>query len=86
MAEVHRDVLRRFDDLFDTPAPYIAAWLQAPSRLHRADWHLADEVLTIRRTPDKLKHLAGAESIAATWINDVSPETAAIRLRERRDD
>ncbi|SHF66052.1 UDPglucose--hexose-1-phosphate uridylyltransferase [Jatrophihabitans endophyticus] len=81
LAAIHQDVLRRFDTLFGEPAPYIAAWLQAPTRRHRDDWHLAGEVFTIRRAADKLKYLAGAESVAATWINDIAPETAAERLR-----
>ena len=32
---VYLDVLRRFDGLFDTPMPYIAAWHQAPVRADR---------------------------------------------------
>jgi UDPglucose--hexose-1-phosphate uridylyltransferase len=81
LAGIYLDVLRKFDALFDTPAPYIAGWQQAPSRGYRSDWHLAAEVLTIRRAPGKLKYLAGSESGAGVWINDVSPETAAARLR-----
>jgi galactose-1-phosphate uridylyltransferase len=45
-------------------------------------WHLAAEVFTIMRAPGKLKYLAGSESGAAVWINDVAPEEAARRLRE----
>lgn len=79
-AAMLQDVLRRFDALFDSPTPYIAAWLQAPTHDGDAVWHLAAEVFTIRRAADKLKYLAGAESVAATWINDVSPESAAAAL------
>jgi UDPglucose--hexose-1-phosphate uridylyltransferase len=81
LAGVYLDVLQRFDRLFDTPAPYIAGWQQAPVRQDRDVWHVAAEVFTIRRAPGKLKHLAGSESGAGVWINDVSPETAAARLR-----
>lgn len=81
IARVYLDVLQRFDRLFDTPAPYISGWQQAPVADGRDDWHLADEVFTIRRAPGKLKYLAGSESGAAVWINDVSPEQAAARLR-----
>jgi len=28
--EVYLDLLRRFDRLFDTPAPYVSGWHQAP--------------------------------------------------------
>jgi UDPglucose--hexose-1-phosphate uridylyltransferase len=81
LAEVYLDVLRRFDGLFDTPAPYIAGWQQAPPRHGHDDWHAAAEIFTIRRAPGKLKYLAGSESGAAVWINDVTPENAAARLR-----
>lgn len=81
LARIYLDVLRRFDALFDTPAPYIAGWQQAPVRRDRDVWHLAAEIFTIRRAPGKLKYLAGSESGAGVWINDVTPEVAAARLR-----
>jgi UDPglucose--hexose-1-phosphate uridylyltransferase len=81
LALIYLDVLRRFDQLFDTRTPYIAGWQQAPVNQDRDDWHLAAEVLTIRRAPGKLKYLAGSESGAGVWINDVTPEAAAARLR-----
>jgi UDPglucose--hexose-1-phosphate uridylyltransferase len=81
LARAYLDVLGRFDRLFDTPAPYIAGWQQAPVRGERAAWHLGAEIFTVRRAPHKLKYLAGSESGAAVWINDIAPETAAQRLR-----
>lgn len=81
LADVYLQVLKAFDSLFDTPTPYIAGWQQAPVRRSRGLWHLAAEVFTIRRAPGKLKYLAGSESGAAMWINDVKPEAAAARLR-----
>jgi UDPglucose--hexose-1-phosphate uridylyltransferase len=82
LAGIYLDVLRRFDRLFgDGPTPYISGWQQAPVHSHRDVWHLAVEVFTIRRAPGKLKYLAGSESGAAVWINDVTPEVAAARLR-----
>jgi UDPglucose--hexose-1-phosphate uridylyltransferase len=81
LATVYRDVLQRFDRLFDAPVPYIAGWQQAPVRQDRDVWHLAAEIFTIRRASGKLKYLAGSESGAGTWINDVTPEAAAARLR-----
>jgi UDPglucose--hexose-1-phosphate uridylyltransferase len=82
LARVYLAVLQAFDRLFDTPTPYIAGWQQAPVRQDRDGWHLAAEIFTIRRAPDKLKYLAGSESGAAVWINDVAPEAAAQRLRD----
>ena len=38
-------------------------------------------VFTIRRGEGKLMYLAGSESGAAVWVNDIAPEDAAARLR-----
>jgi UDPglucose--hexose-1-phosphate uridylyltransferase len=81
---LYLDVLRRFDALFGQPAPYIAAWHQAPvgdpQARRRFATHL--QVLSVRRAAEKLKYLAGTESGMGVWINDIVPEEAALRLRE----
>jgi len=86
---LYLELLRRFDRLFTepgdntpvAPTPYIAAWHQAPlSDGQELALHL--ELFTIRRTVGKLKFLAGTESGMDAFINDVSPESAAQRLRE----
>lgn len=82
LAEVYLQVLRRFDALFDTPTPYIAAWMQSPVRADRDLAHLHLRLFTIRRAPGKLKYLAGSESGMGVFINDITPEQAAARLRE----
>ncbi len=82
---LYLELLRRFDRLFGPgapPTPYIAGWHQAPRSAPRADFALHLELFTIRRTPGKLKFLAGSESGMNVFINDVPPETAAERLRE----
>jgi UDPglucose--hexose-1-phosphate uridylyltransferase len=81
---LYLDVLRRFDGLFGRPAPYIAAWHQAPVQDQDARRQFAAhlQVLSIRRAPGKLKYLAGTESGMGVWINDIVPEEAAQRLRE----
>ncbi|HST47947.1 galactose-1-phosphate uridylyltransferase [Jatrophihabitans sp.] len=85
LARSYLDLLRRFDRLFEplvgSKTPYIAGWHQAPVRQLAGNWHLGAEVFTIRRAAGKLKYLAGSESGAAVWINDITPETAAARLR-----
>jgi UDPglucose--hexose-1-phosphate uridylyltransferase len=81
--EVYLDLLRRFDRLFGTPAPYISAWHQAPVRAGRAEFALHLELFTIRRAPDKLKYLAGSESGMGAFTGDVAPEAAAATLRAR---
>ena len=83
---VYLELLRRFDLLFDRPqpTPYIAAWHQAPVHTPGEEPELALhlELFTVQRTADKLKYLAGTESGMGAFMNDVSPEQAAARLRE----
>nr|WP_179816016.1 galactose-1-phosphate uridylyltransferase [Allostreptomyces psammosilenae] len=80
---LYLDLLRRFDRLFATPAPYIAGWHQAPTDMpDRAEYALHLELFTIRRADDKLKFLAGSESGMGAFANDIAPEGAAERLRQ----
>ncbi len=80
--ELYLDLLRRFDRLFGTPAPYISGWHQAPVRHGRDEFALHLELFTIMRAPGKLKYLAGSESGMGAFANDVVPEAAAERLRQ----
>ncbi|WP_327315611.1 galactose-1-phosphate uridylyltransferase [Streptomyces sp. NBC_01235] len=90
--KVYLELLRRFDRIFgegEPSTPYIAAWHQAPfgaleefEGVNRDDFGLHLELFTIRRTSGKLKFLAGSESGMNVFINDISPEAAAQRLRE----
>ncbi|WP_407565378.1 galactose-1-phosphate uridylyltransferase [Streptomyces sp. 184] len=83
---VYLELLRRFDRIFgpgEPPTPYISAWHQAPVRAAgRDDYALHLELFTIRRSPGKLKYLAGSESAMDAFVTDVPPERAAERLRE----
>jgi UDPglucose--hexose-1-phosphate uridylyltransferase len=76
-----KDVLARFDGLFDAPMPYMATWHQAPVHAGRELGHLHLEIFSVRRSAGKLKYLASSESGAGVWINDVGPERAAEMLR-----
>ena len=58
--------------------------MQAPARADRELMHLHAEVFSIRRAAGKLKYLAGSESGAEVWINDISPEGGG-RGPARRD-
>jgi UDPglucose--hexose-1-phosphate uridylyltransferase len=84
--ELYLDVLLRLDALFGSLPPYIAAWYQAPAgdAASKSEFGLHLRVMSVRRAPGKLKYLAGTESGMGVWINDVVPETAALRLREAR--
>jgi UDPglucose--hexose-1-phosphate uridylyltransferase len=77
-------VLRQFDGVFGRPAPYIAAWHQAPARdeAARSQFAVHLQVLSVRRAVNKLKYLARTESGMGVWINDMVPEEAAQRLRQ----
>ena len=84
---VYTELLGRFDRLFTertAATPYIAAWHQAPVAPAGTEPELALhlELFTVLRTADKLKYLAGTESGMGAFMNDVSPERAAERLRE----
>ncbi|HEY3611038.1 MAG TPA: galactose-1-phosphate uridylyltransferase [Pseudonocardiaceae bacterium] len=80
-AELYPKVLHMLDALYDRPLPYVAAWHQAPVRADRDVAWLHLEVFSVLRTADKLKYLAGSESGMAVWVNDVTPEQIADRLR-----
>jgi UDPglucose--hexose-1-phosphate uridylyltransferase len=82
LAPLYLEVLRRFDGLFGTPMPYIAAWHQAPVRVDRDLAYLHLQVFSIRRASGKLKYLAGSEAAMGAFVNDVLPEEAARMLRE----
>ena len=81
LATLVKDVLGRFDGLFDQPLPYMLTCHQAPVRRDRDLAHLHLEAFSIRRSATKLKFLASSESGAGVFINDIAPEQAAELLR-----
>lgn len=81
LAGVYLGLLSRLESLDAAPMPYIAAWHQAPVRTGRDLAHLHLELFTVWRAPGKLKYLAASESAMGAFINDVTPEEAARRLR-----
>src|SRR5262249_55061224 len=81
-AEIYLDLLRRFDRLFDAPAPYLSAWQQPPPAPGAEEFGLHLELFTNRRSPDRLKYLAGTEAALGVFSNDIVPEHAARRLRD----
>ena len=78
---VYLEALRRLEGLFNLEMPYIAAWHQAPIRDHQSNLRLHLQITSIRRSPEKLKYLAGSESAMGAWISDVTPEQAAADLK-----
>jgi UDPglucose--hexose-1-phosphate uridylyltransferase len=88
LAVVYLDLLRRLDRYYVTKdgrsvrLPYISGWHQAPSKEGRDVSRLHLQLMSVLRSPTKLKYLAGSESGVGGWVNDVTPEHIAQRLRE----
>ncbi|HEY0813496.1 MAG TPA: galactose-1-phosphate uridylyltransferase [Pseudonocardia sp.] len=83
LAVLYRELLHRLERVFGEPMelPYIAGWHQAPVHTGRDLTRLHLQLFSLRRAPGKLKYLAGSESGVGAWINDVTPEQIADRLR-----
>jgi UDPglucose--hexose-1-phosphate uridylyltransferase len=75
------DLLRRLDALYELRLPYVAAWHQAPVNASRGLAYLHLELLSVQRSPTRIKYLAGSEAAMGAFINDVAPEQLAARLR-----
>ena len=81
LAGLYLRLLRGIDALYDMPAPYIAAWHQAPVASHRDEIRLTLQLTSPLRGADKLKYVAGSESAMGAWVADIAPEAQAERLR-----
>ena len=81
LAALYLDVIRRMEGVFDDTLPAITGVHQAPVHADTDDYWLHLEVFTIRRAVGKLKYLAGSESAMGAFVNDITPEVAAQRLR-----
>jgi UDPglucose--hexose-1-phosphate uridylyltransferase len=71
-----------YDKVFGFSTPYVMAMHQAPT--DGKPWpeaHLHVEFYPPHRRADRLKHLAGVELGAGTFVNDTKPEDTASQLR-----
>ena len=82
LAELYLEVIRRMEGVFDDTLPAITGVHQAPVHAADDDFRLHLEVFSIRRDVGKIKYLAGSESAMGAFVNDISPEIAAQRLRD----
>jgi UDPglucose--hexose-1-phosphate uridylyltransferase len=73
-----RDVVLRYDALFDFPLPYMMVAQEAPAG--EPDWHLAFELYPVHRASGATKIRASVETGLGLFLNDVAPEDAARRL------
>jgi UDPglucose--hexose-1-phosphate uridylyltransferase len=82
LPEIYLEVLHRMEGVFADTFPAISAWHQAPVHIGRDDFWLHLEIFSIRRAVGKLKFLAGSESAMDAFVNDITPEAQAARLRD----
>lgn len=78
-------LVRALDRVFDAAFPYMSGWHQRPAQPTEAqtrDARLYLRLISNRRAADKLKYLAGSESLMGSFINDVTPEAAAAQIRQ----
>jgi UDPglucose--hexose-1-phosphate uridylyltransferase len=82
LAETLLRVAETYDRHFGFTTPYVMAMHQAPTD-GRAwpEAHLHVEFYPPHRRDDRLKHLAGVELGAGTFVNDTRPEDTAAQLR-----
>lgn len=82
LAEALLRVADTYDRHFGFSTPYVMAMHQAPTD-GRAwpEAHLHVEFFPPHRRADRLKHLAGVELGAGTFVNDTNPEDTASQLR-----
>jgi len=83
LAAALRDVASGYDRHFGFSTPYVMAVHQAPTDGGRwPEAHLHVEFYPPHRRADRLKHLAGVELGAGTFVNDTRPEETASQLRQ----
>ena len=81
-ARVLKEVLVRFDNLWQMPFPYVMALHQAPTDgKDYPGFHFHIEFHPPLRKPDLLKYLAGPEIGGGNFVSDTSPEEKAAELR-----
>lgn len=78
LAGILRDLIGRYDRLFDAPFPYSMGW----HGMNAAHWTLHAHFLPpLLRSATVRKHMVGYELLAEAQ-RDLSPEAAAARLRD----
>ena len=80
LAIVLRDVVIRFDNLWQMPFPYVMTLHQAPFKEDVAGFHFHIEFHPPLRRPNLLKYLAGPEVGGGNFLSDTSPEEKAAEL------
>jgi UDPglucose--hexose-1-phosphate uridylyltransferase len=82
LGAVLKDVLVKFDNLWQLSFPYVLVLHQAPTDGKVAEgFHFHIEIHPPLRTPNLLKHLAGPEVGGGSFLSDTSPEQKAAELQ-----
>jgi len=83
LAEIYKEVLVRYDNLFRMPFPNITVFQNAPTAndCDPEPYHFHIEFYPPLRSPDKLKYMAGFESGGGNIINPSLPCESAQALR-----
>jgi len=80
LATVLRDMVIRFDNLWQMPFPYVMTLHQAPVKGDGRGFHFHIEFHPPLRRPNLLKYLAGPEIGGGNFLSDTSPEEKAAEL------
>jgi UDPglucose--hexose-1-phosphate uridylyltransferase len=80
LAAALRQVVTRYDEVFDFELPYMMATMEAPAS--EPDWHLAFEFYPPHRTSRLTKVRASVETATGLFLNDTLPEERARELAE----
>ena len=81
-AEVLRQILVKFDNLWQIPFPYVMPLHQAPTDGgDHSGFHFHIEFHPPLRKPNLVKFLAGPEIGGGNFLSDTSPDDKAAELR-----
>ncbi|MFT7242909.1 MAG: UDPglucose--hexose-1-phosphate uridylyltransferase [Candidatus Azotimanducaceae bacterium] len=84
LATALRQTLVRYDNLWQTPFPYMLVLHQAPADAGEL-YYFHIQIHPLMRQPTLQKFLAGVESGGGHFLNDVDPDQAAGQLRDVSD-
>ncbi|MCH2174947.1 MAG: galactose-1-phosphate uridylyltransferase [Lentisphaeria bacterium] len=82
IADMYRELIRRYDALYDMPFPYVMSIYQAPTDgKNYDDYHLHLVFLPPLRQPGIKKFPAGPEIGGGNFMSDTLPEEKALELQ-----
>jgi len=82
LSSVLKELLTKFDNLWQKPFPYLMTINQAPVKGNYPYAHFFFQITPPYRTKDRLKYLAGTELGAGIFVNDSLPEEKARELKD----